>query len=94
MFSLDHKYLDRLVESSPDIIVAVDVDGAIIYYNDGARRSLHYTAEEIIGQNVLRLYPSREEARRVMQEMRRSPEGGRISTSRPSFAARKTKTSR
>jgi len=80
MFSLDHKYLDRLVESSPDIIVAVDVDGAIIYYNDGARRSLHYTAEEIIGQNVLRLYPSREEARRVMREMRQSRDAGRISS--------------
>ena len=40
MFSLDQKYLERLVESSPDIIVAVDQEGTIIYYNDGARQNL------------------------------------------------------
>ncbi len=79
MVSLDHKYLERLVESYPDIIVAVDTVGVVTYYNDGARKRLHYTAEEIIGQKVVRLYPSVEEARRVMQALRESKDDGRIS---------------
>jgi PAS domain S-box-containing protein len=81
MHSLDPKYLQRLVETSPDIIVAVDIKGTVVYYNDGARRGLQFTAEEIIGQNVARLYPSKEEARRVMTAMRNSKDNnGRISS--------------
>jgi PAS domain S-box-containing protein len=81
MLSLDPKYVNRLVETSPDIIVAVDIKGTVVYYNDGARRGLKYTAAEIIGQNVTRLYPSIDEARRVMAAMRSSKEtGGRISS--------------
>jgi PAS domain S-box-containing protein len=79
MLALDPKYLQRLVETSPDIVVAVDRKGTVIYYNDGARKGLQYTAEEIIGQNVTQLYPSFEEARRVMAAMRNSADGGRIS---------------
>ncbi|HTY54120.1 MAG TPA: response regulator [Candidatus Binataceae bacterium] len=79
MFSLDQNYLERLVESSADTIVAVDTRGAVIYYNDGARKLLHYNADEIIGQNVVRLYPTVEEAKRVMRAMRESTDGGRIS---------------
>jgi PAS domain S-box-containing protein len=80
MLSLDPKYLQRLVEASPDIIVAVDIKGTVVYYNDGARRGLQYTTEEIIGQNVTRLYPSIEEARRVMTAMRNSKDNNRISS--------------
>ena len=78
MLSLDRNYLHRLVESSTDIIIAVDRDGTIIYYNDGARQNLRYSQQEIIGQKIDRIYPSMEEARRVMRAMRAS-EGGRIS---------------
>jgi PAS domain S-box-containing protein len=80
MHSLDPKYLNRLVETSPDIIVAVDIKGTVVYYNDGARRGLQYTASEIIGQNVARLYPSIDEARRVMTAMRASKDNGRIAS--------------
>ena len=80
MFTLDQNYLRRLVESSPDIVIAVDRDGTIIYYNDGARRNLRYSSEEIIGQKVTRVYPSLEEARKVMTAMRQSPDGGRIAS--------------
>ena len=78
MFTLDQNYLRSLVESSPDIVIAVDREGTIIYYNDGARRNLHFTSQEMIGQKVTRIYPSLEEARRVMAAMRASPDGGRI----------------
>jgi PAS domain S-box-containing protein len=80
MISLNHHYINRLVESSPDIIVAVDREGVIIYYNDGARQNLRYTPAEIIGQNVTRIYPSVNEAQRVMRAMRDSTDAGRISS--------------
>jgi PAS domain S-box-containing protein len=80
MLTLDQNYLQRLIESSPDIIIAVDREGTIIYYNDGARRSLRFTPQEIIGQKVTRIYPSAEEARRVMSALRESPDGGRIAS--------------
>ncbi len=78
MLTLDQNYLKSLIESSPDIIIAVDRDGTIIYYNDGARRNLRYSSAEIIGQKIDRIYSSMEEARRVMKAMR-AAEGGRIS---------------
>jgi len=78
MLTLDQNYLQRLIESSPDIVIAVNRDGTIIYYNDGARRNLRYSSAEIIGQKIDRIYPSIDEARRVMKAMR-AAEGGRIS---------------
>lgn len=80
MLTLDQNYLKRLMESSPDIIIAVDREGTIIYYNDGARRVLRYTSDEMIGQKVTRIYRSLEDARQVMKAMRESPDGGRISS--------------
>lgn len=67
---------ELLVESSPDIVVAVDRNGTVIYYNDGAEKGLGYTNAEIIGQNVGRLYPSLQEAHRVMAAMRSDDSGG------------------
>src|SRR5271166_3856353 len=72
MLSLDKKYFQRLIESSPDIIIAVDKSGTVNYYNDGARTSLGYSSDEIIGQNCTRIYRSIDEARRVMKAMRES----------------------
>jgi PAS domain S-box-containing protein len=69
-------YFERLVESSPDIVIAVDRAGTVIFYNDGAEKNLGYTAAEILGQSVLRLYPSADEAHRVMAAMRSEEYGG------------------
>ena len=73
---LPGSYFERLVESSPDIVIAVDRTGTIIYYNDGAEKGLGYTAAEMLGQNVSRLYPSSQEAHRVMVAMRSDECGG------------------
>jgi len=35
-------YLEQLIESSPDMVIAVDRVGTIVYYNDGAERTLGY----------------------------------------------------
>ena len=63
-------YFEKLLESSPDIVVAVDRQGVISFYNDGARRTLGYAPEEVLGQHVTRLYPDLDEARKVMRELR------------------------
>src|SRR5262245_35703842 len=62
--------LERLVEASPDIVVATDRHGTVCYYNDGARANLGFPREEVIGRVVTNLYPSRQEAQRVMAAMR------------------------
>jgi PAS domain S-box-containing protein len=74
---LDQKYFRRLLESSPDIIIAVEKDGTVNYYNEGARTSLGYNSDEIIGQKCTLIYTSIDEARRVMKAMR-DGEGGRM----------------
>jgi PAS domain S-box-containing protein len=69
-------YFERLLESSPDIVVAVDRDGKVIFYNDGAKRTLGFRTEEVLGRPVEAFYPSPEEARRVMKAMRSGDNGG------------------
>src|SRR5258707_9243329 len=80
MLPLDKKYFQRLLESWSDIIIAVDNSGIVIYDNDGARASLGYSSEEIIGENCMRIYPSIEEARRVTRAMRVSSDKGRTTS--------------
>ena len=85
MASLDKKYFQRLLESSPDIIIAVDKSGTVNYYNDGARTSLGYSSEEIIGEGCTRIYPSIDEARRVMKAMRESADKGSVASFETEF---------
>ena len=69
--------LELLVAHSTDIIVGTDRKGRVVYYNDGATRSLGYTQDEIIGEFVAKLYLDLDEARRVMAAMRSSGFGGK-----------------
>jgi len=70
MSALPPIYFERLLEDSPDIVVAVDRRGEVIFYNDGARTALGYSADEVRGQHVRIFYPSLDEARAVMTAMR------------------------
>jgi len=70
MFQLPPVYFEHLLASSLDIVIAVDNEGQIIFYNDGAYRTLGYTLAEIRGKHVTTVYPNIEEARRVMAAMR------------------------
>jgi len=63
-------YFERLLESSLDIVIAVDREGQIIFYNDGAYKTLGYTSAEILGKQVTTVYPSLDEARAVKAAMR------------------------
>jgi PAS domain S-box-containing protein len=75
--SLPERYFQKLVESCPDIIVAVDRRGIITFYNDGAMQNLGFSPDEILGKHVVEIYPSLEEARRVMAAMRSPKESGK-----------------
>ena len=45
--ALSKASLERLIEASPDIVVATDSDGTVAYYNDGARENLGYAREDV-----------------------------------------------
>jgi PAS domain S-box-containing protein len=68
--------LERLIARSTDIVVATDRKGTVVYYNDGATRTLGYEPDEILGSFVGHLYPSVAEARRVAHAMRSEGSGG------------------
>jgi PAS domain S-box-containing protein len=68
--SLPPIYFERLLEDSPDIVIAVDRAGQIVFYNDGARTALGYSAEEVLGKRVDIVYRSLDDAKEVMAAMR------------------------
>jgi PAS domain S-box-containing protein len=89
--SLLPQYFQKLVESCPDIIISVDNQGTITFYNDGARQNLGFSTEEILGKNVLEIYPSIGEARKVMAAMRADDGNGkgRVSNFETTFKTKK-----
>ena len=88
--ALTRERLEQLVARSTDIVVGTDGDGTVVYYNDGAKKSLGYTAEEMLGTYVGKVYPSLDEARRVMKAMRSPDHGGEgiVETFRTTFLAK------
>ncbi len=65
------RYLARLIESSPDAIIATDKQGNIVLFNEGAEALLGYRAEEVIGHPTVELYASEDRARDILIEMRK-----------------------
>lgn len=76
MKELPKVYFERLLESSPDIVIAVDHHGTVIFYNDGAKVALGYNPGDVLGAHVEIIYQSADEARRVMAAMRSEEHGG------------------
>ncbi len=69
------EFLERLIDSTVDGIVAADLKGNVRIFNRGAAQLFGYTPEQVIGTvPVWQLYPDGV-ARRIMAEMRSSPRG-------------------
>jgi PAS domain S-box-containing protein len=88
--ALTKERLEQLVARSTDIVVGTDGGGTVVYYNDGAKKSLGYTAEEVLGTYVGQVYPTLDEAKRVMKAMRSPDYGGKgiVETFRTTFLSK------
>lgn len=72
-----HDFMNKIIQSSPNPIMAADLKGNIIIWNRAAEQVLGYPAEETIGKMpITRIYPEGV-ARRIMK-MIRSPEYGGV----------------
>ena len=82
--------LEHLIARSADIVVGTDRRGTVVYYNDGAKKTLGYAPEEVLGAHVRIFYPDLDEARRVMKAMRSAESGGEggVETFRTTFVSR------
>ena len=70
-------FLERLIDSSVDAIVAADMQGRIILFNKGAEALSGYSAQEALGGlHVRQLYPPGVAAR-IMSQLRGPEHGGR-----------------
>lgn len=69
-------FLERLIDSTVDGIVAADLRGVVLLFNQGAARMTGYAPEEVVGKlPVWRLYPEGE-ARLIMAQLRSGENGG------------------
>jgi PAS domain S-box-containing protein len=70
-------FLERLIDSSVDAIVAADMQGRIILFNKGAEALFGYGAPQALsGMHVNQLYPNGV-AQRIMKQLRSPELGGR-----------------
>ncbi len=71
------EFLERLIDSSVDAIIAADMQGHVILFNKGAESMLGYSAQEALaGMTIRQLYPPGV-AERIMAQLRSPDFGGR-----------------
>lgn len=70
-----YDFYAALVESTDDAIVAKDLNSVVVAWNPAAERLFGYTAEEMVGQSIRRLFPpNRQNEEDVILERIRSGE--------------------
>jgi len=71
-----HEFQVKLIQTSPDGIIANDTHGNIILFNQGAEQILGYRKDEVIGRlHVTRIYPPGV-ARDIKKKVKDSEHGG------------------
>lgn len=70
--------LRRLIDSTPDAIIATDAHGVVTFYSDGAERMFGYSPEEIVGKRLSQFYSDdpkegKRRAHEFMQDLLESP---------------------
>ncbi|QDG54058.1 PAS domain S-box protein [Persicimonas caeni] len=68
-------FLTKVIEASPDAIVAAECTGDIVLFNGAAEAILGWSADEAVGMHVRNLYPPGD-AERIMEMLRSQEHGG------------------
>lgn len=72
-----NEFLSNLIDSSVDGIIAADMTGTVIIFNEGAENLLGYRADEVIGKfSVVNFYPPGV-AQQIMRKLRSEDFGGK-----------------
>ncbi|MCC6333845.1 MAG: PAS domain S-box protein [Myxococcales bacterium] len=83
-------FLERLIDSSVDAVIAADLKGNLMLFNKAAEVICGYTAAEVVGKlHVTQLYPEGV-AKELMAKLRSGDHGGkgRLNTSRVEILSR------
>lgn len=70
------EYLERVINSTSEAIICTDKKGNIVLFNKGAEGMLGYRAEEMLGQNVTKLYWGEEDGDQMRMMLKEK--GGRV----------------
>jgi two-component system NtrC family sensor kinase len=69
-------FMDKIIQSTPNSIMAADLKGNIIIWNRAAEETLGYPADEVIGKmNITKVYPENV-AYEIMKMIRSADHGG------------------
>jgi PAS domain S-box-containing protein len=71
------QFLEKIIQSSPDAIVAADMRGRILLFNRGAERISGYRAREVVGRIHVRDLYTPNVAHEIMRRLRSPRFGGR-----------------
>ncbi len=71
------QFLEKIIQTSVDGVVAADLQGRILLFNAGAERISGYRAEEVIGRLNIRDFYAPNVAREIMRRLRSPGFGGR-----------------
>ena len=66
---------NMILESIQEAVIVTDLLGIILYWNKGASQLYGWTQDEVLGENIVRITPSRQNEELAMRIMERLSEG-------------------